>query len=179
MSTLLPPSELIGSLPAEEFVVISTDDDPAAGVEVIVDVPGRATWELIAVRVDLVTDATAPVRAPALVIDNGSTEVARIPAGATVAASLTSRITWVAGGGSGIAIGTVNMGPLPVPPLGLPGGWRVRTATDNLAAGDNYGRPQVLVRERPLRGELADVAYRLDRLIDRLGELTTLEGEGG
>ena len=124
-----------------------TGTSPAAGAEISETVPTGARWELIAFRTPIVTNATAGNRTTVLFYDDGVNRLASFPAMAVIAPSTNSAIEWAQGS---TAIATINGQNAPglIPPLfTLPAAARIRTATANLAAGDQYGAPQYLVRE--------------------------------
>lgn len=126
----------------------TTGSDPAAGAELSVTVPAGERWELVSVQASLVTSAVAANRRVVLTVDNGTTVYARIPVGATQAASLTYVYGFIAG--LGYANGSVldlNV-TTGVPPMILEAGYRIRTATVNIDAGDNWGPPIVYYIKR-------------------------------
>lgn len=131
-----------------------TGTDPAAGAEISETVPADARWRLMGVGLTLVTDATAANREVRLVIDDGTTIIAEIPAGVTQVASETRRYSFGAGFPRGAGAQSLNV-IAPLPPVVLGAGYRVRTLTTNLQAGDNYGAPQLLVEEWTSAGRIS------------------------
>lgn len=120
--------------------------DPAANTEISETVPTDARWRVLAIQVNLVTDATAANREVSLLIDDGTTVFARVPVGTNHAASLTRTYSFA----TNTARNTIAQDPVlnaPLPELVLGDGFRVRTVTTNLQATDNYGAPQLLVEE--------------------------------
>ena len=128
------------------FLRSITGTDPAAGAEVTETVPTNARWRLVFARAILVTDATVANRRCNWLIDDGvNTFVAADDAYDQTASTTISHCLsaiQVRGG-----IGTDVNTQLPSVPLFLFQGWRVRTSTTNLQAGDNYGAPRLLVEE--------------------------------
>lgn len=125
-------------------VATSLTADPAANVELTQTVPAGQIWELSAVNVTLVTDATAPVRQVTLVIDDGVNTIAQVTAQPTQAASLTYNYNFAVGGVDRATVVGLNvLAPLPGP-LTLPAGSRIRTVTSARAATDNYGPATIL-----------------------------------
>lgn len=123
-----------------------TGTDPAAGVEISDTVPTGARWKLFAWRATLVTDATAANRLPALVIDDGTTEIYR----AVSTTNHTASLTWAynaAIAGAAAAQSASNVGLILPASLVLLAGYRIRTVTAAIVAGDNWGAPQLLVEE--------------------------------
>lgn len=128
------------------FIRNVTGTDPAAGAEWSETVPTSARWRLISARAVLVTDATVPVRTATITIDDGTTTVYSMPCHATQAASLTFIYYAFAAGVSGYASGSSLVIPLP-PDLVMAPGWRIRSQTGAIVAGDNWGAPQLWVEE--------------------------------
>lgn len=119
--------------------------DPAAGSEISVVVPEGETWDLLALASRLATDATAATRRVMIEIDDGVNTFYRHASGAVHNASESWRYNFAAGLGyektsmliSGITIG--------IPRLTLPPGYRIRTITEALQAGDNWEAPVLSV----------------------------------
>jgi hypothetical protein len=120
--------------------------DPAAGAEFSETVPTNARWRLLGVDVALVTDATAANRTQRLIIDDGATIVAEITPAVAQTATLTWRYSYARNVQRGVDPGGTLINA-PLPDAWLMGGYRVRSATTNLQAGDNYGAPQLWVEE--------------------------------
>lgn len=111
---------------------------PLAGVEASITVPGGVIWHPLAITATLTSDAVVANRVPQLVLDDGNTIVARIAGGQAQAASLAATYTWIVGGA--FSGGTVALGAITValPDLALSPGYRLRTITAGLDAGDTY-----------------------------------------
>jgi hypothetical protein len=120
--------------------------DPAAGAEVSLVVPTRARWCLHSIRFVLVTDATAVNRESDLIIDDGATTLLIIEPPALQGASGTRGYNYGADFPSLNALTQEFLIPLPVG-LILREGYRIRTVTGNLQAGDDYGIPYASVEE--------------------------------
>lgn len=123
-------------------VVIGTD--PAAGDEIVETVPAGELWIVQSVVFQLVTDATAPVRAVALVFDDGANVHTRMPAATTQAASLTIIYTFFPTAAA-INLGATAGMSQPLAEVALPAGSRIRTVTSGRAPGDNFGAPTLHV----------------------------------
>jgi hypothetical protein len=124
-----------------------TGTDPAAGVEISETVPTNARWRFLAARFVLVTNATVANRSVTWNADDGAALFYTGASHDVQAASQT--LTYCAGPGfvAARAPAALNV-EIPVPVhLVLAGGFRLRTVTGNLQAGDNYGAPQLLVEE--------------------------------
>lgn len=123
-----------------------TGTNPAAGVEISETVPTAARWRLASMRAQLVTDATVASRRPQLIVDDGTTELFRVIPNVTQAASTTKNWQFLDSFPStGFDLNDA-FSNLP-PGLFVFAGWRIRTSTIDLAAGDNWGAPQLLVEE--------------------------------
>lgn len=122
-----------------------TGTNPAAGAEVSETVPAGKEWRLLSIAVALVTSATAATRRPHLLIDDGTTVSYRRASNATQAASLTQNYVFAGEGPEAAVRGTWVADPLPSLPLGA--GYRIRTSTESIQAGDDYGAPVLLVEE--------------------------------
>jgi len=142
-----PSQTILNSLDTAGTLRSITGTQPAAGAEINETVPTGARWELVAFRDSIVTNATAGNRTSVLFFDDGVNRWSSFPAMAVIAPSTNSAIEWAVGS---TAIATINgqnaPGLIPVG-LRLPAGARIRSTTANLAAGDQWGAPQYLVRE--------------------------------
>lgn len=123
-----------------------TGTDPAANTEISETVPTGAYWVLHGIYAVLTTDATVANRIPVLIVDDGTNIILRA---GPLAVQAASNSTPYSGGGFGFqgTLNAVNAWSLPAVPLRLGPGYRVRTATTAIQAGDNYAAPQLLVEE--------------------------------
>jgi hypothetical protein len=121
--------------------------NPIAGAEFSLTVPDRRIWKPLALSAVLVTDATIINRRPSLVFDNGTDIFARIAAGTVNSESGTYRWSWIRGT---TAMedneGKVSVCPLPSDLIMLPG-YRIRSLTNGIQAGDDWGVATLLVVE--------------------------------
>lgn len=123
-----------------------TGTNPAAGAEISETVPTNALWRLYSVRAALVTNATVAARRVSLVIDDGTTILIDVENPNTQAAGLTVPYLAARFGYDLTTTTVAEQFALPdLPPLRE--GFRVRTVTSNLQAGDNWGAPQLLLEE--------------------------------
>ena len=138
-----------GSLDGEGKVRTIVGTDPAAGVEVSETVPTGARWELQAIRVRLVTSGTVANRIIHLRLDDSSNIFLQIPAARIQTASETvdynfsphmDHPTALVTGSSDLVV------PLPTYTLGA--GYRIKTATGNIGLSDNYGAPNLTVKDK-------------------------------
>lgn len=128
-------------------VSVITGTVPGAGVEYVETVPVGSQWELIAVRLKLVTSGSVANRSVQLAIDaGGAPDLAASAWDALIAASTTIKIyfslgfskPWNDQGGNAYA-------PLPRG-LQLYAGWRLKTLTTNLQAGDQFSEIALIVK---------------------------------
>lgn len=128
---------------------VVTGADPAAGAEISVTAPNGKSWDLLAVKFTLVTSAAVANRRPALALDDGTTEWYRWRTGVDQAASLTRSYNFLHSL-SAEADRSATFGEMYEPledELLLGPGSRIKTVTDALQAGDNYGAPVLFVVE--------------------------------
>lgn len=135
------------SIDSQGAVRSITGTTPGAGAEISEVVPTGARWKLIAFEADLVTSAAAANRVPQLTIDDGANVFARVSVNQNETAGQTWRNSFQLGvpqtfDGTRFVVTT---------PLGcdivLAAGYRVRTVTASIQAGDQYSAPQYLVQE--------------------------------
>jgi hypothetical protein len=124
-----------------------TGATPGAGAEVSETVPTAARWELLALRLRLVTDANVANRTTQLTLDDGANLYFHSTPNNTAAASATHLIAWGAGMMTPFnAQVAVQLAALPTGNR-LGPGHRIRTVTGNIQVGDQYSLLQYLVRE--------------------------------
>lgn len=119
---------------------VTTGADPAAGAQFTTTVPASHRWRLYGVKATLVTDATVANRGPYLIVDDGSTEVMRIPTSQVFAAGTTNVITWENTGFNTAVSASAVVISAPFPII-LNAGYRLTSAAQNFQAGDNWGAP--------------------------------------
>lgn len=123
-----------------------TGTNPAAGAEISETVPTNARWRLLAIRAIFNADPTVATRAFTMQLDDGSSIYFQSGANVTATASQSPVVQWAAGGGGAASSGTVPVSHIAQRHY-LMGGHRIRTTTNNLQAGDDWGAPQYLVEE--------------------------------
>jgi hypothetical protein len=120
--------------------------DPAAGIECSDTVPTGARWRLVNARFTLVTSATVVNRFVSIVLDDGVTTFYQAPDNTAHVNGVTVSHSFGDALGAFGTTAVAYLGPLPRAPM-LLAGWRIRTTTQGLDAGDNYAAPQYLVEE--------------------------------
>lgn len=124
-----------------------TGTDPAAGAEISETVPSSAVWRLRSIAAELVTSAAGAARVIYLEIDDGTNTLHRYYNPTTQDTSKTRQHYWTPGNtfftyasGQGYQYGIA-------PDIILHPGYRFRTSTVNLDAGDNWGPPYYQIEE--------------------------------
>lgn len=133
----------IGSEPGTIMTVVGTD--PAAGQEFSHTVPAGVRWELISLQAPLVTDATVSNRVAQFIVDDGVNTLFFTSSVILQAASLTINYNLYP-----IGYAQTNYQSrvtVPIPDFTLLTGWRVRSVTFSMQAGDNWGPPILTVKE--------------------------------
>lgn len=120
--------------------------DPVAGAEISETVPDRAIWRPIAWTATLVTNATAANRRVNLLFDTGVTVYHRLRAQIDQTASQTTLYS-ASNPGAGNDTPNVFAPLMGTMELRLREGHRIRTLTEALQAGDNWGAALLLVEQ--------------------------------
>lgn len=143
---------------------------PAAGADFTITVPGESTWQVVALSARFVTSNAVANRGPGLLVTDGTNTIGEWPTGVVLTASLTTRITWSASGGSLMTSIISGALTVPIPPLILPGGYVVRTGTSLIDTADQWDRIVLTVVELQT-GDKAYEAHLLEKIVDRLEAL--------
>lgn len=141
-----PGGQLRSSVEGPGLIRSITGSDPAAGAEISETVPAGARWRLIAMRCTLTTDVTVATRQVTLLVDDGTTVCYSVGATNNHTASIVGYYNAGVVGMLASAASTQQALPLPEQ-LQLLAGYRLRTSTYALVAGDNWSAPQLLVEE--------------------------------
>lgn len=121
--------------------------DPAAGAEISETVPTGARWRLMSLQSVLTTSVAVANRNVQIVIDDGTNETYRAACASNQAASNAFRYSFSASGVTNVpASANTHMVPTPAPAI-LGPGYRIRTITNLLDAGDNWSQAFILVEE--------------------------------
>ena len=133
------------------IIIATLGDDPAAGEEVSVTVPGRAVWQVHSITATLVASVGAADRKPGWCLDDGTNRFYHVHT--TVAHTANKTIVYSAAPGIGVVeAADAEAVTLPLPPTIMLPGWRIATHTFNLQAADNWSAPVLYVTELPERG---------------------------
>ena len=145
-ATAFPNGRIEDSKSGEGHIRSITGTDPAAGAEILETVPTGALWQVHSVSVNFICDATVANRQPKIRFDDGSNFVFYGGFGANSVASENAQLCWAAVGAVSASSNAGRLNQLPID-VRLPAGYRIRTATAAIQAGDDYGAPQLLVEE--------------------------------
>lgn len=123
-----------------------TGSTPAAGADINEVVPAQRRWNLISLSTFFTTSATVATRAPDFLIDDGANTLFASEAIATQAASLGQRysLSPVVPSQAFVFGSQLIAFPFPLP---LKAGFRIKSQTQNIQAGDQWTAPQYLVQE--------------------------------
>lgn len=120
--------------------------NPAAGVEIVETVPTNARWRLKTFNYTLVASGAAANRRPVLTIDDGANILWQ--SFSNVAQTAGQTAIYRAGIGTPFLLYDTLAYHLPLPvDLPLQGGYRIRTVTAAIDAGDDYAAPIYTVEE--------------------------------
>jgi hypothetical protein len=123
-----------------------TGSTPAAGAEILEVVPSNRRWTLIAFNFNLTASAAAANRSPALVLDDGVNTF--LVSRTSVPQTAGQLVGYTGSPGSPFYNDTLLHILLPFPSaLPIKAGFRIRTNTTSIQAGDQYSAPQYLVQE--------------------------------
>lgn len=118
-------------------VTVVTAAAPAAGTDFSITVPAGESWQLLSIRYSLTTSIAAANRLTSITFDNGTSVFCKVPSTQTQTASLTTAYdAMVDIGSSSSLLGTDVY--FAIPRLILPAGYRIRTSTLLIDAGDQY-----------------------------------------
>jgi hypothetical protein len=123
-----------------------TGTTPGAGLELLESVPSNARWRFLYATAILTTSATVANRFPTILLDDGINLFYRWNSGAAIPASAAIRIVFAPvnlAGASDLSINTIFIPDN----LFMSQGYRFRTVTTALQAGDQWSSLQYLVQE--------------------------------
>jgi hypothetical protein len=141
-----PPGQHEDAAAGPGAIVSVTGTTPAAGAEISETVPTDAVWRLKTFIFKLTASATVASRVTHFVIDDGVNVLINITAPSGVTAS--NNATYFVGDDTVAANVSDGFGVVQFPNnIRLMPGWRIRTLTTALQAGDQYTAPQYSVEE--------------------------------
>jgi len=120
---------------------------PTAGSEISFSVPTNARWRIHSLRYKFVTDATITTRRINIIVDDGVNTLIWLPCKVTQAESLIRYYNFVPGDIDETAFTNTEIRASLPNPLILFQGWRIRTSTTNLQAGDAFSGVNLVIEE--------------------------------
>lgn len=126
---------------------------PAAGAEVSVFPTTGGLWLVRSIVFTLTTDATVANRTVVVTADDGTTEFFRTPARSALAASSTGVHSAFDGSRGDVTSADTLVLSWPTDGLMLLPGYRLRTDTENLQAGDAFSAIALMIDDWPLGPE--------------------------
>lgn len=138
---------------------VVTRANPPVGQDFNVQVPPGVTWVVQTFTASLVTSGVVASRRPSWSIDDGTTTVWTAPSDASVAASTAFTFTLERRRGYVDSQSGVNRETADFPVLTLPGGFRIRTTTAAIDAGDQWQAIAAYVLEVRARQPNERAAY--------------------
>ena len=131
------------------FLQVVQVANPAAGAEFTLKAPGQGIWRVMSLAFTLVTSAVVANRRVALLADDQTDVWFAAATTVDLTATLTTRVGAYQGAASTGLAGSVLNVPLPNDGLVLMPGYRLRTSTLNIDAGDQYSAIRAEVIEYP------------------------------
>lgn len=128
-------------------IVVSVPQ-PAAGADWSVTVPGGHTWAPVTIAGQLLTSAAVATRAVRLTFGDGNAPFVDLPSAATQAASLTRKYSYWPTAEPVATAGDIETA---IPPLVLPAGWTIASATDLLDVADQWSAVKLHVIDTWIR----------------------------
>lgn len=141
-----PGGDFEGSTDGPGFLRSITGTNPAAGAEMLETVPTGAAWRVHSVGISFAADATVISRVSRLSIDDGATEIIR----SNLLNPLVANITYALQFSKESQVAVISQTGANANcalEIKLNAGYRIKTTTSLMQAGDNYGAPQLLVEE--------------------------------
>jgi len=114
--------------------------NPSAGADWTLTVPSKTHWKLSSIRAILTDSSDSHTRTPNLIIDDGSNTI-WVATGAVAPATSNTTVILAMPGiatANGAYPSAVLYQYLPLPPIDLTAGWRVRSSTTNIQSGDQW-----------------------------------------
>jgi hypothetical protein len=124
---------------------------PAAGAEITETTPTNAMWQLMLFSNTFTTSAAGGNRSLQYIIDDGANELYRISTVVNEGPSLTFKNQLSPNGINIGDVGNNSLDALPIPLIMMPG-YRVRTLTSGIQAGDQYSAVHYQVKEWEIDG---------------------------
>lgn len=143
---LYPNGRFIHYTEGPGFIHSQQVANPGAGTDWILTVPANTRWQIISFDSTLTTSATVANRNVQVAIDDGANSVWAHDVAAAIPASTAATIVGTSTSAPTGVVTTIQSVTLP-PNLILPAGFRIRSATQNLQATDQWSSIFFLVME--------------------------------
>lgn len=173
MSEYVIPQALGRQGPQQFFRAVQSPD-PGAGTEVAWTIPAGKIWVIRGIRFTFTTDATVANRRSGFTVEFDGQEIYRHRSAIQQAASLAILYQWYAGLGFEDAAAILNTIKAGIPSFVLSAGHVIRTLTDTIQAGDDYGAAWAHVVEYEMRGQSAAIAFELAQMLAEQLDLEAL-----
>lgn len=147
-----------------DVVLVAT---PAAGADWSVHVPNGELWDVLSIRGTLTASSQAASRVVNVTYTTGDVEYMRSPIGTAIVASKVAQVSFIAGIAATVDVGLTYLGALPPHRSYVPGGHFIRSATDAIDAGDQWGAVAIYchrIMEEVLSTDVIDSARPMDLL---------------
>ena len=141
------PAVGMSSLASGSVILSVAITQPAAGAEFTQTVTAGKRWRVQSVRGRFTTSASAGSRSPALIFDDGANEVGGAFTGESLAASQQSAYTWAPGLSLQTTSNSVTRSTHGITNAILGPGFRIRSLTQGILAGDQWDVIRALVEE--------------------------------
>ena len=142
-----PNGKIESSVEGPGLIRSITGTNPAAGVEISETVPTGARWRLLSIFFGLTTDATAATRIIQITLNDGTTDITTIQAFRTQTASISLSYYFNLLGPDRTNLTGASEVMQTLPEVLLMAGYKVKTNSYNIQAGDDFAVPQILVEE--------------------------------
>jgi hypothetical protein len=142
-----PGQSITSSLDGVGVLRSITGSTPAAGGDISETVPTGARWELLALMAQLTASAVVANRQVSLTLDDGVSTFFRYGNVQQQTASIVERYVFFQGSPAVSRDNTNNQNGHVPAGVRLLAGYRIKTITNTVDAGDQWTAPQMLVRE--------------------------------
>ena len=145
-SAAFPNGRIEDSIMGVGHIRVITGTAPAAGSDWSETVPTGALWRVNSAVSTLVCDATVINRTMHLIFDDGANVVYRALVNSNLVAGQTGQMVFGIAGAAGVTTSISPHGFIPQD-MRLPAGFRIRSSTVGLQAGDDFSAPVLMVEE--------------------------------
>ncbi len=141
---------IVTTVSAQKTELLATSSDPAVNTEISVTLGTAGSGQLFhiqSINIPLVTDSGVANRVPVILITNATDVVVlRFAVATAITATTTGGIQAIAVANSATDADNYEIIPIPSD-LIIPAGWKIKTLTAAIEAGDDYGPAQIFGRK--------------------------------